>query len=313
MNKIIVTFLALLMSSQLMAQKNINNTLTSNHVYIKGTKISLIPPKDFISSNNFQGLEHSESGSTIMIVEIPAGFSEISKGITKESLSQNGVTVENIENLTFNHLPALLVTGTQSANGSDFTKYILIFGTEKESVILNGVFPKNYTRAGDEIKKSILTAYYNPDQTISAFDILNYTINVDSTKLKFAKFFSNSLIYTIDGQLPTLSEDKTNLIVSRSVYKITTEDKEQFAAYRLGQMPYDIKSITSKLPITLDQLSGFEIIADGINKSTQVEEHLYQVILFESDFYYIFFGTTNDLSGKSIQQIKNAVRTFKLK
>jgi hypothetical protein len=80
--------------------------LTPNHVYIKGTKISLIPPKDFISSNNFQGLEHSESGSTIMIVEIPAGFSEISKGITKESLSQNGVTVENIENLTFNHLPA---------------------------------------------------------------------------------------------------------------------------------------------------------------------------------------------------------------
>jgi hypothetical protein len=78
-------------------------------------------------------------------------------------------------------------------------------------------------------------------------------------------------------------------------------------------MPYDIKSIMSKLPITLDQLSGFEIIADGINKSTQVEEHLYQVILFDNDLYYIFFGTTNDLSGKSIQEIKNAVRTFKLK
>jgi hypothetical protein len=121
-------------------------------------------------------------------------------------------------------LPAILVTGTQSANGGDFTKYILIFGTEKESVILNGVFPKSYTRAGEEIKKSILTAYYNPNQTISAFDILNYTLNVDSTKLKFAKFFSNSLLYTIDGQLPTLSEDKTNLIVSRSVYNLQLID-----------------------------------------------------------------------------------------
>ena len=300
------------MSSQLIAEKPINNTLTSQHVYINGTKISLIPPKEFKSSNNFQGFEHSESSSSIMIVEVPAGFSEISKGITKESLLQGGVTAEKIENTTFNHLPAIFITGTQSANETNYTKYILIFGTDKESIIINGVFPKNFTRSGEEIKKSMLTAFYNPEQKIQIFDVLNYTLDVKKSKLKFAKFFSNSLIYTVDGQLPSLSEDKTTLIVSKSISKIS-EDREQFSMYRLGQMPYDIKDIISKTTIDIDKLSGFEIIAIGVNKASQEEEQLYQTILYDNDNYYIFFGTTNDSSSKSIDDIKDVVRTFQLK
>ncbi|HUH73510.1 MAG TPA: hypothetical protein VLZ75_03790 [Chitinophagales bacterium] len=301
------------MSFQLMADNSINNTLTSEHVYIKGTKISLIPPKDFKSSKNFLGLEHNESGSSIMITEVPAGFSEISKGITQENLLQNGVVAEKIESLTFNQLPAVLVKGTQNSNGKDYSKYILIFGTENESFILNGIFLKNYIRAGEEIKKSMLTSYFDKSQSINPLELLDYSINVNSSKLKFAKFFSNSLIYTVDGLLPTLSEDNTSLMVSKSISKITTEDKEQFAMYRLGQMPYEIKTIVSKTPISINQFNGFEIIAKGVNNATQDEEVLYQTILFNQDFYYIFFGTTNDSTGKSIDDIKEVVRTFRLK
>lgn len=313
MNKILITILVLLLSLSLFAETTINNKLTPQHEYINGTKISLIPPQDFISSKNFQGLEQNVSNSSIIIVEVPGSFSQISKGITKESLLQNGVNVEKIETFTINQLPAILVTGTQNANGGVYSKYILIFGTEQETIIINGVFPKNYTRTGEDIKNSMLSTYYNPEQTINAFDILNYTLNTDSTKLKFAKFFSNSLIYTVDGLLPTQSEDKTNLIVSKSISQITTQDKEQFSMYRLGQMPYEIQNISSKIPIQLDRLSGFEIIADGVNNTTKEKEYLYQVILYSNDFYYIFFGTTNDSSGNSIQEIQSLVKTFRLK
>jgi hypothetical protein len=65
--------------------------------------------------------------------------------------------------------------------------------------------------------------------------------------------------------------------------------------------------------ITVDGVSGYEIYANGKSKKTGEKEKVYQVILFSDKLYYIFFGTTNDETDKSIEEIKKAVMTFKRK
>ncbi|HEY9341819.1 MAG TPA: hypothetical protein VIQ23_09575 [Hanamia sp.] len=294
-------------------QKKFENKLTEKYHNIKGTKISLIPPKGFTDGINFLGLQQTESGSTIMILDIPGPYSETSKGITKDNMLSKGVEVSHIENLTINGLPAIFVTGTQNAYGNIYTKYIFVFGSENETMMINGVYPQNLKKIGEEIKKSMLTVYYEADKKINPFESLDYSIDVSETKLKFGKSISNSLIFTVDGQVPTSSKDKTKLIVAKSFSQITQEDKKLFSINRLKQTPIEIENIKYVNEVSIDGISGYEIYAKGKNKKTSETENIYQVILFSDQLYYILFGTTNDATEKSIEEIKKAVKAFKRK
>lgn len=310
--RILTTFLVFI-SLTVWGQKKIENKLTDEHQNIKGTKVSLIPPKGFTDGINFLGLQQTESGSSIMILDIPGPYSETSKGITKENMLSKGVEVEKIENLTINGLPAIFVTGTQNAYGNIYTKFILVFGTVNETIMINGVYPENLKKVGDEIKKSMLTVFFEADKKINPFEALDYSIDVSKTKLKFGKSMSNSLIFSVDGQVPTTSNDKTNLIVAKSFSQITIEDKKLFCINRLKQTPIEIENIEYTNEITIDGISGYEIFAKGKNKKSAETENIYQVILFSDKLYYILFGTTNDETDNSIDEIKKAVMTFKRK
>lgn len=310
--KIISTFLVFI-SLAIWAQKKIENKLTENHQNIKGTKVSLIPPSGFTDGQNFLGLQQTESGSSIMILDIFGPYAETSKGITKENMLSKDVEVQKIENLILNDLPAIFVTGTQNAYGNIYSKYILIFGTDNETIMINGVFPENLKKIGGEIKKSMLTVFYEADKKIDPFESLDYTIDVSETKLKFGKSMSNALIFSVDGQIPAASSDKTNLVVGKSFSEITTQDKKLFCINRLKQTPVEIENIEYTNEITIHGISGYEIYAKAKNKKSSGTENIYQVILFSDKLYYILFGTTNDETNKSIEEIKKAVKTFKRK
>lgn len=313
MTKTILTTLLLSICLTTFGQKKIENKLTEEYKTIKGTKISLIPPKGFTDGIHFLGLQQNESGSSIMILDIPGPYSETSAGINKENLLSTGVELRKIENLTINGLPAIFVTGTQNAYGNIYTKFILIFGTDRETIIINGVYPENLKMIGEEIKKSMLTVIYESDKKFNPFDALDYTIDVSKTKLKFGKSISNSLIFTVDGKVPTASSDKTSLIVSKSFSQITTVDKKLFCINRLKLSPIEIKSIEYTNEIKIDGVSGYEIYAKGKSKNSSEIENIYQIILFSDNLYYILFGSTNDETNKSIEEIKIAVKTFKRK
>ena len=248
-----------------------------------------------------------------MILDIPGAYSETSAGINKENLLSKGIELSKIEKLTINGLPAIFVTGTQNAYGNIYTKFILVFGTNSETIMINGVYPENLKKVGDEIRKSMLSVFYEANKKINPFDALDYTIDVSETKLKFGKSISNSLIFSVDGQVPTASGDKTNLIVAKSFSQITTEDKKLFCINRLKQTPIEITNLEYTKEITIDGVSGYEIYAKGKSKKTSETENIYQVILFSNNLYYILFGTTNDETNKSIDEIKKAVKTFKQK
>ncbi len=91
-----------------------------------------------------------------MILDLPGPYSKIVNGITKESMWSKGVEVNKIENLIINGLPATFVIGSQKAYGNTYTKFILILGTEIETIMINGVFPENSKKIGSQIKKSLL-------------------------------------------------------------------------------------------------------------------------------------------------------------
>ncbi|MDZ7877074.1 MAG: hypothetical protein U5L45_05365, partial [Saprospiraceae bacterium] len=313
MKQILLITILTLNFSTIFGQTTTNNSLTSKHQNIVGTKISLIPPKGFLKSVNFLGLQQTQSGSTIMILDIPGPFIEVSKGLTKAGFLSQGVEVKDIENLIINNLPAILVTGEQNAYGNIYTKFVLCFGTDKETIMINGASPNNLKEIAKEIKTSILTSFYEADRKINPFDVVDYEIEVSKSNLFFANSMSNALTFTTDGLFPTKSVDKTSLTIAKSFSKTIIEDKKLFVLNRLKQLPVEITKTETTEEILIDGISGYEIISTSKDKKTGEPEKVYFVILFSDSLYYLFYGSTNQEFDSNIDRLKKAVKTFKRK
>lgn len=313
MKKIILSLYFLIHVSSVLAQTKIVNEITSNYINVSGTKISLIPPPGFTKAINFIGLQQDESGSTIMIMDIPGPFSEVSKGLTKANFLSKGVEIKSIEEFTINEKTGLLLTGEQNAYGKIFTKYIFAFGTEKEAIMINGAFPNNLLEIGKEIKTSILSTFYDANKKINPLENLDFEVSTIGTSLIFANSMANMLTYNSDGLSPTKATNSTSLIVGKAISNIDIEDKKLFALNRFKKMPFEIEKIESINEINVDSISGFEITALVKNKKTGLEEKVYQVILFSDNLYYILLGQTNNEFEKNLVEIKKIVKTFKRK
>ncbi len=313
MKQLLALTISILTFSSVFGQTVINNALTAEHKSISGTKISIIPPKGFITAQNFLGLQQTQSGASIMIVDLPAAFSESAKGLTKEGFLSQGVEVKEIENLTLNNLPAIFVTGEQNARGSVYTRFVLCFGTDKQTIIINGASPNNLKEIAKEVKTSILTSFYDAGKTINPFDVVDYEVDFSKSKLRFANSMATALIFTTDGFMPTKSLDKTSLTIAKSFSNVAATDRKLFALNRLKQLPIEITKIESTEEITIDGISGYEIILASKDKKTSEPEKVYFAMLYSDSLYYIFYGSTNQDFNDNIDEIRKFVKTFKRK
>ncbi len=312
MNRIILFIACVLFSSSAFAQSKIDNILSAEHVSVPGTKISLVPPAGFIKAGDFVGFQQNESGSSIMVSEIAGAFSEIKPAMTKEALLSKGVLVHKTDTMTLNNLPATFITGMQVSRGITFMKYILAFGSNEETILITGIFPNAMQELGPSIKTAMLSAFYEANRKVNPFDGVDFELDVTSANLILSKGIPGSLLYTRDGNMPAETKDKTALMASKSISQVEIVDKKLFALNRLKQLPMEIEKIESTNEITIDGISGYEINAIAHDKKGETKK-VYQVILYSDHSYYILFGTTNDLTTKSIEELKVAIKTFKRK
>lgn len=226
MTRIILVVICVLFSSSVFGQSKIDNVLTAEHVYVPGTKVSLIPPKGFIKAGDFVGFQQNESGSSIMVAEIAGSYFVIKTGLTKEALLSKGIVVDKMDSMTINNLPASFITGMQAARGTTYMKYILTFGTKDETIIITGIFPNALQELGAGIKAAMLSVFYEADRKRNPFDAVDFEIDVTSTKLILAQGMAGSLVYTMDGAVSTKSKDKTTLIVTKSFSQVDIVDKK---------------------------------------------------------------------------------------
>jgi len=296
-------------------QKVISNTLTDQHVSVAGTKVSMILPEGFEKAENFNGFQHIETGSSIIIVEMPGPFSEYKKGFTKAKGKSHGMDLIDKQDITINGFSAILIEAVQPAYGTIFNKYILVFGTEQNTIMINGTFPKELKKVmSADIKKSLLSVVYETDKNVNPLDEIGYSVNIENTKLKYANSMAKSVLYSVDGKIPPESEDKTFFILGSSLNNIEIVDKKQFAIDRVNKTAtfrnIDIEKIQE---IEINGLFGYEIIANGINDKTGKMDKIYYVILFNDTKYYLMIGIADNDYENNIELFKKVSKTFRLK
>lgn len=294
------------------AQNVINNVSTPEHLPVTGTKVSLVPPKGFEKAENFLGFQQTQSGSSILVMSIPAQFEKLRAGLTKEAFLSKGVEISSIEPLTLNGMPAAFLTGTQSAYGNVYAKLILCFGKDDESVMINGAYPQDLPEVGKQIKEAILGAYFDAGKKVNPFETVDFEISTTGSKLVFAKNVANALVYNMDGKVPTQSTDKTSFILSKSMSRLDIPDKKLFCLGRARQL-YPELSVDSVNAVIIDGIEGYELSGIAKNKNTGQEEQVYQAVLFSDNMYYIIIGSSNNDFANNLQTFKSITKSFKRK
>lgn len=315
MNKLIPLLFAFLFVHASNAQISISNTKTAKHQKILGTSFFIIPPTDFTPATNFQGFQQVNAGASILVVEMPGDFSAITAGFNAEGLASQGMKLLKKDTVTVNGYPGLLLKVDQTAQGILFSKYILTYGSDKFTRMINGTFQKEHTTLDSAIYASMTTVLFDDNIVVDPLESAPFTVNTDSTKLKFGKNLSGTFLYTVDGHVPTKADDKTSFIVGQSLSKPDINNTKTMSVNRLKAIPYnDIKTDPRNIkPITIDGLSGYEIKGEGFDQAKGKKVVLYQVTLFTESGYFIMLGTAKSDFAKNIKLFKQVATSFKRK
>ncbi|MCX2575381.1 hypothetical protein [Pedobacter sandarakinus] len=313
MYKIIITILLVAASLAGLGQQ-FPTTKSVNHQQINGTNIFMVPPFGYLPSKNFKGFQNPlDPTSMIMIVEIPGPYSKISTGFNAEMLKAKGMELKVKKETSLAGLNAMLIELDQQANGMMFSKHILIYGNEKSTTLVNGVYLKDSLENGKQIERSVLSALLDTGLKTNPGEALDYSLDEHRGNLKFKAVIGNGLIFNRDLKTPTESVDKATLITDKSFAKVDIANQKLFCISRLKKYPEDYSIITSKgiSNIEIDSLKGYALFAKN---NAKANEEMYQVILFkEGGGYFLFVGTYLSGSNQAIADIKKVILSFRRK
>lgn len=283
---------------------------------VKGTKINLIKPEGFIESTNFPGFQQNTTGATIVVTEFPGAYTDIASGFTAENLKPRGMNLISKENISVDSYKGFLVKFTQNANGQEYGKVGVIFGDDKESVFIIASFPVELEKElSTVLKDSLIAAKWDRKKEVDPFADLSFNVDA-SGSLKFAKRLQSTLLYSKDGKFP-VEVDTPIFVVGKSVsdFPTGTSDYKAFAESRLNQSAENKNiAIESGEAITIDNLNGYEIVANGNDSASNAPLAIYQVLLFDDKNYFIMQGLVGVKSkDQFLVEFKKMARSFKKK
>ena len=74
--------------------------------------------------------------------KFPGPYQSIADGFSEESLKGKGMTMLSKETIDFNNSKATFVRVSQQASERTYLKQILMFGDDKETVLITGIYPE---------------------------------------------------------------------------------------------------------------------------------------------------------------------------
>jgi len=287
----------------------------TQYISFPAAGVKLVRPEGFDDAENFHGFQQASTQSSVMVLMIPGPFSETTGGFTAERLKTRGMTLGSKGNVEIDGNAGVLISLVQTANGTEFAKWIVAFGDEEETRMVTATFPKIHeSTLSAQLKSVVLSTRLDiaPPPTPGA-DV-GFTI-VASDKVKIARGVGKMLMYTKDGIVPAKSPEDPLFIAAPSFSEVSIADKRQFSVQRLFQTAHTkITSVTTTNEITIDGLDGYELVADAADADSGAPLVVYQVVLFDGVSYLLIQGLVGaSVSAEYLPEFKAMARSLKRK
>jgi hypothetical protein len=265
-------------------------SLSPGALWIPGTHVALVPPDDFAKATAWTGFAHAESGASILVGELPAGFDEAAPPAGHPGYAQQGITVESREELTIDGFKALLIEGRQDAGGATVGKVILVIGSDELSAFLNGNYPIDDDDLGGQIRESFLGVLFAPNAGAAPADDMSFSVT-PAPPLRLASTLMGSAVYNTSGQLPSADKLEMGLIIAPSFDTPIPGDPEAFARARHSTMPgYDDIDVTDVAEITVGGSDAIELVGTAKAQADGTPMVLYTVLVDEGERYVLASG-----------------------
>lgn len=280
---------------------------------IKGTRVMLTAPSGFVVADRFPGFMSEETGSSLMVSELPAPFAEVTKGFNASGFKKQGMTLLTKEEMSFEAHKGFLISASQSANGIDFLKWMAAFGDEKTTYMVTASFPKDAAADLSDILKAAVSGARVGAGSADPFDAMTFRVT-PMNDMKIARVLGNGILLSKGGVFPAKGIETPILVAGASASKrLSIPGKKAFSEARLQKTSTlkDVRPRTTE-PIAIDELEGFESVADAIDIATGKAAIVYQVILFDADGYYAIQGIASEQEGRTqLPTFKQIARTFR--
>lgn len=315
MKKIIFTLLILSLQINLFAQKSIiiNNKEHAGYEKIKGTAISIVPPKGYKKSERFHGYEKKLANASIMVFKTPGSVQQNFLAFKKNKDIRKGMVVAEETMYKINGYQALLQAGVQFAHGKTYMRYLMVIGDTKTTYVLNASWIKDDDAdiEAKRIKKSLLSVIFKPDEGSDITKAFNFSVDNKPCNLKAGDILMNSLVFTDDGHMPSQTDAKTAFMVNKATVPVG-ENPENYLNKVLKEYPlrFDKQQDMEPKKVKIDGLEGLEVYGVGRNTKTGKSELLYIVILFDETKVYQLTGTTLKYYEENLECFKEMARSF---
>lgn len=283
---------------------------------VRGTRVDMEKPAGFVDAPNFSGFQHAEDGSSIMVTEMPAPYAQATAGFNAEGLASRGMKLVSKLDTKVGHFPAMLLEVTQNAYGTDYRKWMLVFGDPSRTVIVAGTAANAVPTASDVVKKAVLSTSYAESAAVPSM-VADLPFTISGTKdLKLANRIQNMLLFTTDGKIgQPKPKDPTLFIVGQALAtNMDIPDKTAFARKRLQQTEgVSNLEVLSEGDVKISGLPAREIAASAVGKKGD-KVFILQIIVYAQHSYFVMQGLT-DLSMRAAREpeFRLLANSFKLK
>ena len=294
--------------------REIKNALSKDHVRLGNSSVLMIAPENFASVKGLNGIMDESSNTSMIVLEIPGTLESTARMFGANAMREKNINVQLEEELFVNDYPGYYVEAEQTTPTAVYKKYMLSFGVDSVTVILNASFPKSKEDSiGALVKKSMFSVVYRQFIAGANAAIANYDLDLAGSPFKLARSASNSQVFTTDGKMPTENPDKTALLASRSEGRLEFRNKIEFANDRLKQLPGIINlKIENTEEKTVNGLSAVELIAYAEDRYTKERKLIYQLMFFKDYTYYLVIGTCSGNFESNLEQFKKVAHTLHL-
>jgi hypothetical protein len=305
-----------------------NNARTASHVVLPGTHVAIVPPRGASPSGSFTGFELSDGISEIQISERSGvSYAEIESTITPQGVEQYGISFTDKSPVSFGGVKGALVSGA-AISGSDLGALLLVFGDDRISVFIFGVYPRGNNAAESAVRNSLLSCIFSSAAVKSTSG--NYSLSSTGTSLKFYDEVGSTRYFTVDGK-PTGGTLNDALYTSAAVNESVmpdTDARKNYAASAMNRFMSGYSfSVTSTRSVKYGGISGLETIVEfeGAAKRLRTSSGAlvnrpskgkgYQVVLFDDDEgrVFIFNGIAVSDADSYASQFARITSTFAIK
>ncbi len=257
---------------------------------IPGTGVSLTPPDGFVLADEFPGLKHPDTESSIMVTEMPFPADTLRASLTPERAAERGMVISDTETVELAGQEGSLYSIVQNVQGNVYQKWMAVFGSEEETVMVVATFlEKHASEMSAPTRAALLSVSWSPDATQDPFEGLSFRID-ESPRLEIAQRVSNMLILNLSGEIAEGEPSEAMMIVGSS-FEASVGDLEEFSRRRLKMMDgvVDVGDFQGR-EITVADHAAYELTASGTDEDSEAPLALYQVIVPAGDVYYIAYG-----------------------